>query len=64
MNSKKYREHRACGGGVEFAGPAADGRPRFRCTKCGESWTAGLDGREWAPLVPKESRRLREEEGF
>lgn len=33
-----------CGGGYEAIDPAMDGRPRFRCTKCGQTWTDGTDG--------------------
>ena len=47
-------EHRGCGGGVIYDGPAPhDGRPRFRCTKCGDTWTCGKDGGEWAVLIPR-----------
>ncbi len=39
-----------CGGGyvrIENAQfPLPDGRPQFRCTKCGETWTEGHSGGE------------------
>lgn len=54
------RVHRGCGGGVKYAGPApADGRPQFRCSKCGDTWTSGLTGGRWAALVPAQAPPLR-----
>lgn len=51
--NKNATVHRACGGGVVYDGPEpADGRPRFRCTKCGEVWSCGVTGGIWAELVP------------
>lgn len=48
---KSYRQHRACGGGIVYAGPAPDGRPQYRCSKCGETWTCGTDGGPWAEIA-------------
>ena len=47
------RLHRACGGGVEFNRfIEVTGRPEFRCSKCGETWTCGDSGGEWSVLIP------------
>lgn len=48
------RVHRACGGGVSYVGDALDGKPRFACDKCADTWTCGFDGGEWAALIPAE----------
>lgn len=45
------RIHRACGGGVYFTGYASDGKPHFECSKCGHTWTDGIDGGIWKVLV-------------
>lgn len=51
------RIHRACGGGVCYAGPSeVDSRPRFRCSKCGQEWSSGFSGGEWSALVPKDEQ--------
>ena len=40
--------HVGCGGGYERINnvpfPLPDGRPQFRCSKCGQTWTEGVDG--------------------
>lgn len=51
--TRNPRLHGGCGGGVEYCGKAPDGRPRFRCTKCGDTWTCGLTGGPWAVLIGK-----------
>jgi transposase-like protein len=33
------------------------GRPRFICDRCGETWSAGIGGGEWAGRGLKEYRR-------
>lgn len=51
----KYRppERCHCGGGNVYNGPAkGDGRPEFRCTKCGNTFTCGLSGGKWRVLIP------------
>lgn len=50
----RVQVHRACGGGVVFSGfsKIKRGRPFFRCTKCGDEWSYGATGGEWAALVP------------
>lgn len=37
-------------GGLRRDGEACDGRPRFKCTRCGSNFTAGKDG-EYAKAV-------------
>lgn len=56
--SNRYKVHRGCGGGISYDGPELDGRPRFICSKCRQSWSCGLDGGEWAPLVDREISKL------
>ena len=38
--------HDLCGGGFS-ADYAPDRRPRFTCSKCGETWTAGYSGQPY-----------------
>ncbi len=57
MGDHKTFRCKACTrGGVRFVGIASDGRPRFGCDACGDRFTAGLDGREYAVLVPKDPK--------
>jgi hypothetical protein len=54
MRGVRYTDprHCNCGGGIVYNGPAADGRPEFRCTKCERVFTCGRDGGRWAVLIP------------
>lgn len=36
-----------CRTGGYTQGKALDGRPRFTCTQCGNTWTAGKSGGEY-----------------
>ena len=40
-------------GGLERTEPATDGRPRFRCTACGDTFTWGKSGGEYAKAMPE-----------
>ncbi len=51
---KDYRKCIRCRvGGLVRAEPAMDGRPAFRCTRCGDYFTWGKDGGEYAKAVPE-----------
>lgn len=55
--SRLCRCPQRCGGGLEQSS-ARDGRPRFTCTKCGHTFTAGKDGEPYASAVPKSTFKL------
>lgn len=42
-------------GGVERTEPAADGRPRFKCSACGDTFTCGKSGGEYAAAIPEKA---------
>ena len=39
--------------GWDLIAVAADGRPRFRCQRCGETWTSGKDGGAYLAAAKK-----------
>lgn len=48
MMARNDRPIHVCGGGYERIEnapfPLPDGRPQFKCTKCGQTWTDGRRG--------------------
>ncbi len=56
---KKPRCGRCLHPGYDVDRKTHDGRPRFTCQRCGEWWTAGKDGGEWA--TPKARAALTEQ---
>ena len=52
MAAKKGCCDRCLIGGARYDGRALDGRPMFRCNRCGHTWTSNRDGGPWAFLVP------------
>ncbi len=62
MRSKGLRKrpvHAMCGGGYGRIEDALDGRPRFKCTKCGDTWTEGKSGGESLEAVNRALKKVR-----
>jgi transposase-like protein len=39
--------------GFDLVAPADDGRPQFRCQRCGRTWTCGKDGGPYLAAAKK-----------
>ena len=48
---RKPRCHRCLHPGFTLSHDTHDGRPRFTCGQCGETWTNGHDGGEYTAAV-------------
>jgi transposase-like protein len=48
--------YRCVRGGYELIEPTCTGRPQFRCTQCGRTWTCGDDGGKYMEALKANSK--------